>query len=112
MSGKITKKKAAEFNKKFIEKILELGALPIVNRMDFMTSFELKTIVGRLVINLYNEHNYCYTVFSRFDDVDKAKLKFDCNSYSGKYNIHASGSSNTVDEAVKEAIQHFECTLK
>ena len=110
---KITKKQAVEFNTKFTKRILELGAKSIESRSDSHKAFKLNTSVGNLEIHLYPDHNFCFSVFSIFDDEKKASLKFACNSYSGKYNWHRGFYvGETIENMVDMSIQHFECTLE
>lgn len=109
---KITKKQSKEFNEKFIKGILELGAIKIdLQLYNTSTNFELNTVAGRLEIHLPLEQRYCFTVFSCFDEADKAKLKFSCNPYSGKYNYHGTTEPINVDVLVETALMMFVMTL-
>ena len=72
--------------------------------------YVINTIAGRMDVVLY-DNDYgksCYTIFCKFHDVGQARLKFDCNSHSGKYNYHS--GIETVDEAIEWAKQHLEYT--
>jgi len=110
---KITTKRAKEFTDKFTERILELGAVKIKSLTDSHVTFELSTRFGRLEIYLYSDHVHCFTVFSCFDDVDKAKAETGCNPYSGKFNHHRGlYDDETVNDAVDMAIGHFKWTLE
>ncbi len=112
MSKKITVKQAKEFNDKFCKGLIELGAKSIEPMTDSFISFEIPTIVGKLSINVPIQQTYCFMIFSRFEDVDKAKLKFDCNPFSGKYNFSQGiYDKQTVADIVERAIMMFECTL-
>lgn len=112
MAKRLTPKKGKIFVDKFTEGIIKLGAVKTKPYIDSFVSFELKTTVGKLEINLPVEQSVCYTVFSRFENVDKAKVKFDCNPYSGKYNSHLSPDSLDVEQAVEISLRHFEYTLE
>lgn len=111
MGKKITAKQAKEFNDKFTKGILELGAVQTKPVTSSFVSFELNTIVGRLELNLPINQTYFFTVFSCFEDVEKAKLKFDCNPHSGKYNFMTHSEPVIVDKTVELAIMFFESTL-
>ena len=69
-------------------------------------TFEIDTIVGKMGISLEETQGYVYTVFCRFEDVFEAKLKFPCNPYSGKYNLHF--SPIPIKVAIEVAKQHLE----
>jgi len=75
------------------------------------TQFILDTVVGKLNITLYNSQTFLYTVYAKFENVEDAKEKFNCNPHSGKYNIHLSAKGNTEKYAIEDALSHFECTL-
>lgn len=85
---RINKKNNKEFVEGVCQKLLEIGAKKIKDGTSSFRSFELQTIVGDLLINVPIDNSFCFTIFSRFVDVDLAKQKFDCNAYSGKYNVH------------------------
>ena len=99
-------------NEKFIKEVsdglIKMGATKIKDKISAFRSFELDTIVGKLEIDIDADNQFCYTVFSRFLDVDKAKEKFDCNPYSGKYNIHL--TARPIKDVIKTALFHFEVT--
>ena len=104
---KITKKNAAQFVselKAFITNEMK-GIEGIVN--DSFQEFTVNTTVGEMGILLPKQHNHIYTVFCRFSNVDKAKAKFVCNPYSGKYNFHQSGD---IKDIISMAINHIEIT--
>ena len=116
-SKKITK----AIGKKFVEAVkqglIEMGAKlqPQCKIRKDVYEFKLDTIVGNLNITLRQDQNHLFCVFARFDDVDKAKHKFDCNKFSGKYNFHKvlmefDDKSNDFDQCVEFALMHFECT--
>jgi hypothetical protein len=78
------------------------------------TKFKLDTIAGELTITLYHRQTFLFTVYSIFENVSRAKEKFNCNPYTGKYNIHIPKKHSqgiTNKRAVELALMHFECTL-
>jgi hypothetical protein len=92
---KITKKQGA----KFVEgakRILSFIPNKQVDCYEGSSKYEVETQYGLLTITIPDEQSYCYTIFQRFDDVEKAKTRFACNPYSGKFNIHC----NEADEAL------------
>jgi len=108
----ITLKKQNAFNTAVEKGLLEMGAVlqPIDENKFTCKEFKLDTIAGVLNITLYKGQKFLYTVYSRFEDVEKAKGKFNCNPYSGKYNAHLSAKGNTAKYAIEDALMHFECT--
>jgi len=109
----ISKSKNKEFIEGVTKGLLELGAKQIGNGLlvDTYKTFELDTIVGKLNINLSIDNKVIFSVFSRFENVDLAKEKFDCNPYSGKYNVHIGLQPEiTVEQYVDTALSAFECT--
>ncbi len=103
---KITKAKASKFNKVITKFVKEMnGTLKSTVPMD---EYMVSTSVGPMMVSIPNEQNYTYTIFCRFMDVAKAKMKFDCNPYSGKYNFHH--SRGDIDEIISMAINHIEIT--
>ena len=51
------------------------------------------------------DNKVIFSVFSRFENVDLAKEKFDCNPYSGKYNVHIGLQPEiTVEQYVDTAL--------
>jgi hypothetical protein len=108
----ITLKKQNAFNTAVEKGLLEMGAVlqPVNESMLSNKQFKLDTIAGVLNITLYRNQKFLYTVYSRFEDVERAKGKFNCNPYSGKYNAHLSAKGNTAKYAIEDAMMHFECT--
>ena len=103
-------------NKAFVDAVckglLELGAKKVKDQIDSFRTFELDTIVGKLTINVVVDNFACFTVFSRFEDVARAKQKFDCNPFSGKYNVHIGTSREmTGEKAAEIALIAFDCTV-
>jgi len=103
-------------NKAFVQAVtkglLELGAQKVKDQIDSLRTFELDTIVGKLTVNVVSENFACFTVFSIFEDVEAAKQKFDCNPFSGKYNVHIGATREMTGEvAAKIALAAFDCTV-
>lgn len=92
-------------NQRFVDTLaaglVELGAKEY-NTIESCRSFKLDTVVGNIDINIYKDVKHCYTMFTCFDNVNKAKTKFDCNPYSGKYNTHI---GNTLDMTPEKAAE-------
>ena len=106
-----TKKQSKEFVDKLTQAVLELGAIKVEDKM-FPNKFQIETIVGAMSINIDADSKHCFTVFCKFEEVDKAKLKFDCNPFSGKFNSHIGAANGlTVDKAVELSLIHIERTL-
>jgi hypothetical protein len=108
--ARITKQKSAKFNKAIIDFAISLGATIKERSEDWRTVLDLKTIVGNMTITIYDKQEVCYTVFCKFDNPTKARKKFNCNGFSGKYNNHIGGCD--VDNAIEIAKIHIETTQK
>jgi len=108
----ITEKQSKTFVDKLCKALIEVGAKKVKDTIDKFRTFELDTIVGKLTINVDTDSKYCYTMFSCFEDVDKAKKIFSCNPYSGKYNTHVGKTAGlTPEKAVEICMIAIECTL-
>lgn len=105
----ITLKKQNLFVEGVKKGLLEMGATIVKTELRD-TEFVLNTVAGKLNIKLYGSQTFLYTVYSRFEEVERAKVKFNCNPYSGKYNAHLSAKGNTSKYAIEDALSHFECT--
>ncbi len=106
---RITKNQSESFITGIKDSLILLGATPTTNG-SYHIPLELNTIVGNLLINIDIEHKHCYTVYTRFEDVEQAKVKFDCNPYSGKWNFHI--VVNTPLEAIEQILSAIEQTQK
>lgn len=73
-----------------------------------MHTYDIDTIVGKMQITLEEIQGYVYTIFCRFENVDEAKYKFNCNPYTGKYNLHF--SPIPIEQAIEVAKNHLETT--
>jgi hypothetical protein len=88
--------------------IIELGAIWEQTVGDGNV-YTLDTPLGDLNISLYDSNVHCYTTFTRFEDVPRAKLKVNCNPHSGKYNLHIPICE--VDTAIEITKTHIEIIL-
>ncbi len=94
MKDIITKKQSQEFNTK-IEKLL-LNSGFTVSQDDSYESGEFvvrvfykNTNFGKITTSLHSQASgEIFSVFSRFDDIEKALKMFQCNKHTGKYNYH------------------------
>jgi len=108
----ITKKQQDEFVAGVTKGLVDMGAViqPTDERMLSNTQFKLKTIAGNLLITLYHHQKFLFTVYSRFEEPEKAKGKFYCNPHSGKYNFNKVNNCS-MKQVIEFALMHFECTL-
>ena len=110
----ITLKQQEKFVEGIIKGLTEMGAIKQPNdpRMFTNTQFKLETIAGNLDITLYHSQKFMFTVYSKFEEPEKSKDKFNCNPYSGKYNFHRSKSKLfSMEQMIEFALMHFECAL-
>jgi hypothetical protein len=68
------------------------------------------TKAGKLEINVDKENKHIYSVFSRFENPELAKEKFDCNPFSGKYNFYSSNDL-PVNMVIENCLMFFEATI-
>lgn len=110
---KVTKANNKKFIKEIVKAITSLGGTvnkPFLVSAEELTEMTLQTSVGELAIKLYdNTGSELYTVFTRFENVDEAKKKFNCGA-SGKYNCHIFASDG-VESAIIDALHHIKVTL-
>jgi len=86
---------------KAVEKMAKkIGAEPIENSV-LSYKFKVDTKVGPYMFGLHHNRDEkrvkVYSIFGRFDDVDKAKEVCDCNPYSGKHNFHYFNANHCLD---------------
>lgn len=85
---KQTKKQLQEFNSEVMEILEFYGAKETVNYFG-KTIHEIDSDkLGKLTITLSHEPSRVYTIFTRFEEPEKAKEYFNCNPHSGKHNSH------------------------
>ena len=94
------KKNSKADQKNFISEVTQFigttGATKVTEHDWRDNEYRMDTKRGGLYIYVDNEHDYCYTVFMRFD-----KPQEDLgNQYSGKHNMHSG-------YPVKESIERF-----
>lgn len=80
---KITKKQSADFQKKAMDILSKFNP----KESDFYR-YSVDTELGELLVRIDEDNVSCYSIFTRFEDVDKAKEHVNCNPYSGKHNFH------------------------
>ncbi len=105
---RITKNQSESFVTGIKNSLILLGARPIESKLNKFVTLELLTIVGNLEINIDTDNNNCYTVFTKFEDVEQAKKKFDSNPYNGKWNFHV--TTDTPLEAIEIILSGIEQT--
>lgn len=90
---KITKKESNKFIKTCTD-ILEMSNATKVETSEFYyksTHYILENeAIGKLAIKIDDDNTYCYSIFSKFENEKLAFEYFNCNSHSGKYNLHTS----------------------
>tara|TARA_R110000765_G_scaffold301243_2_gene395725 strand:+ start:160 stop:510 length:351 start_codon:yes stop_codon:yes gene_type:complete len=89
---KVAKGNQAIFNREVEILFKSYGAIETA-RSDKFIGWELETKAGLLTINLYLDHTYGYSIFSRFKEPNRAsellgKDHLVLNHYSGKYNLN------------------------
>lgn len=89
---KTLKKDRLDFQKKFKEIALKYGAID-----SNFYRYEIDTTIGKLNLSIHESDEYGFNIYTRFDDVDKAKQYYNCNPHSGKYNLHASIKQFALD---------------
>jgi hypothetical protein len=80
--------------------INELKGIKVDNPNSNLICFDVDTNIGKLSIKLDSEKSVVYSIYSKFENVSKAKELFDCNPFSGKYNLHC------VDEHIDNFLFH------
>jgi|AntRauTorcE11897_2_1112592.scaffolds.fasta_scaffold01459_2 hypothetical protein len=108
----ITKKAQDKFLEGVTKGLLEMGAeaQPQDKNMFSHKAFKLDTIVGELSITIYTTQRFLFSIYAKFENVNEAKSKFNCNPHSGKFNFNAVYRNGNVSKPVEEALMHFECT--
>ncbi len=107
---KILKKDSEKFVSEVSKGLLAIGAVKLEDaKFSSVKRFSLETKFGALSIGVETENVHGFTVFSCFEDVERAKDKVDCNSNTGKYNTHT--SVIPVDVAVELCVNVFERLL-
>ena len=91
---KITKKQSKEFNDKVKDVILSAG---FENKPDGFYEYTKDTNFGKVKISLHDQTgSEIYSIFTRFDDIEKALRIFNCNRYTGKYNFHSADAQEIL----------------
>lgn len=90
--------------------LLENGASLVSDKT--FKEYEIESSVGTLKVMIRKNDLNMYSLFCRFEDPNRAIEKFDCNSFSGKYNFHVNSYvGRTVEEAIELGINHIKETL-
>jgi len=86
----ITKINSDKFVQRMNNELVKLGAIKVDNTLLQSHFYELPTRGGKLYVRVDEENKYCFTVFTRFEDVEKAKTLNlrRMNEHSGKFNFH------------------------
>lgn len=109
---KITKKQSKEFVESVVKALVEMGAHKEVDVSMVGEATRVKlianTTAGALTIKVDKDNVYCYTVFSKFVDVQEANGLFNCNPYSGKYNLHFGDGETPLNELISTVKGHFD----
>lgn len=95
----ITKKQHLAFHKEITTFLQKVGAKPNDSfNPTSMDRFTLDTKAGILHIALRDEAQYIYSIFTRFEDVEKAKKLglLGLNTNTGKNNFHNSARINII----------------
>lgn len=88
---KQTKKQLQDFNTEVVDILEFYGAKRADSNTNYFDRimYEMNSDkLGRLVITLGSEPSRVYTIFTRFEEPEKAKKYFNCNPHSGKHNSH------------------------
>ena len=108
---KISKLNSDKFISRMHNELLKMGATKVSdihNDIVLSERYELMTKAGKLLISLDKEHVHCFSLFTRFEDVDRAKLLklYHLNEYSGKFNFHIGTlkPKEAIDEIVDELL--------
>jgi len=102
---KISKSNSEKFNKQVRELIKKYRA--IENESYKMYQYQLQTKYGILNVSVHDDQSFIYSIFTRFDEPEKAKEKFSCNPHSGKYNFHCGDfetNINSFESFLKQVI--------
>ncbi|WP_299831358.1 hypothetical protein [uncultured Metabacillus sp.] len=84
---KISKKDMYIFNNDVLGLIKLFGAV----ESDYYISggYELNTELGKYYLKIDDDLSSVYSIFGRFENVEKASKMLPCNPYNGKYNFHS-----------------------
>lgn len=100
----ISKAKRAKFIKEVIKGLIALGAVEDTDASDSTFQiFDFPTIAGNLVIKVDLTQSGLHSVFSRFEDYEKAVDCFPELELNPKYNFHGLDKPTVIEDA----ISHF-----
>lgn len=92
---KITKKQSESFNKKVTGVILKNGFMEADESLPYQFVKDTNFGVVRIALDS-QQGSEIYSIFSRFDNVEKALTIFNCNKFTGKYNFHVSDAQECL----------------
>ena len=111
---KVTPKQSETFVHLMTKELIKLGATPFINESNIVDrlEFNLETKGGNLWLRVDTDNEWNYTLFGRFDDVERAKNNitrglYCLNEYSGKWNHHLipQNPQNAVYDLIEEIKQ-------
>jgi hypothetical protein len=89
--------------------VVGVGAIK-TGSTQFTDNYELNTSAGLLCISVSKERSRVFTVYARFDNIEKALWSVRnmdrLNPYSGKYNFHYS-TEKELNQAFNYEINHI-----
>lgn len=88
-----------KFQKKIEKFLLKTGATKVVDTISTSTAFQLETVAGKLTVTLHEPRSsQVLSIFSRFEDAQKAINKGITNTVSGKFNFYATNEKRITDD--------------
>lgn len=114
---KILKKDQKNFVTQVID-LLNKARVQEIKQLSFGKQYKLSTIFGYLGVTIREEHEYCYSVFMKFDKIEDMELFYKCfskhediNKFSFKWNIHNSDKEYVLD-LLEERLSNLEYVKK
>ena len=89
--------KSEKFNKAVAKYVETFN--PAVSTFSIHYRWTIPTSLGYLSITVHKpeKRQKVFSVFMKFQDVDKAKVETDCNPFTGKWNIHVCDSDVALE---------------
>ena len=110
MSRYIGKVRQAKFVKNITTFLNSVGAVKVNSRADYYLSYEINTKAGKLSINIDTSYSIIFSIFTRFEEVEKAKQILGnstrLNSYCGKWNFHYN-SEDTIQHLFERELSEI-----
>ena len=94
MTRKIGKVRQAKFRKNVTKLLEKLGAKKVEGHISYYDYWAYNTVGGKLTVRIPTEHENIFSIFGRFEEVEKAKVELNSsalshlNIHSGKWNFH------------------------